>query len=45
MTYKYEEMDRKAMQEGIKRGYYPENITLDEYHKLVNDSIDRIRGK
>ena len=45
MTYKYEEMDRKAMQEGIERGYYPPDITLDEYHYLVNQAVDRERGK
>lgn len=45
MAYQYEEMDRKAIQEGIEKGYYPADITLDEYHYLVNQEIDRIRGK
>ena len=45
MAYQYEEMDRAEMQKGIDRGYYPKDITLDEYHDLVNEAIDRMRGK
>jgi len=45
MAYQYEEMDRAEMQKGIDRGYYPADITLEEYHDLVNEAIDRMRGK
>lgn len=45
MTYQFKEMDLKAMQEGIEKGYYPANITLDEYHYQVNKAIDSLRNK
>lgn len=45
MTYKFEEMDLKAMREGVNKGDYPPNITLDEYHYRVNQAIDQMRGK
>lgn len=39
------EMDKLQLQEGIKKGYYPPNTTLEEYCHLVNQAIDRQRGK
>jgi len=40
-----EEMDKKELQRGIERGYYPPDTTLDEYYYLVNKAIDKQRGK